>query len=47
MKASITTKITEEEKFKLLEIAEREDRTLSYVVRQIIKEYLEKQTQSK
>lgn len=43
MKASITTKITEEEKAKLLEIAAREDRTLSYIVRQIIKEYLENQ----
>ena len=47
MKASITTKITEEEKAQLLEIAEREDRTLSYVVRQIIKEYLENLNQSK
>lgn len=39
--ASITIRISEEEKEKLSQIAEEDDRTLSYVVRQIIKKYLE------
>lgn len=39
--ASITIRISEEEKEKLSQIAEEDDRTLSYIVRQIIKKYLE------
>ena len=38
---SITIRISEEEKEKLSQIAEEDDRTLSYVIRQIIKQYLE------
>ena len=38
---SITIRISEEEKEKLSQIAEEDDRTLSYIVRQIIKKYLE------
>lgn len=38
---SITIRISEEEKEKLSQIAEEDDRTISYVVRQIIKKYLE------
>ena len=38
---SITIRISEEEKEKLSQIAEKDDRTLSYVIRQIIKQYLE------
>ena len=38
--ASITVRISEEEKVKLAQIAKEDDRTLSYIVRQIIKEYL-------
>lgn len=38
---SITIRISEEEKEKLSQIAEEDDRTLSYIIRQIIKQYLE------
>lgn len=41
--ASITIRISEEEKEKLAQIAAEDDRTLSYVVRQIIKQFLENQ----
>ena len=41
--ASITIRISEEEKEKLTQIAAEDDRTLSYVVRQIIKQFLENQ----
>lgn len=37
---TITIRISKEEKEKLNQIAAEDDRTLSYVVRQIIKEYL-------
>lgn len=38
---TITIRISKEEKEKLNELAAEDDRTLSYVVRQIIKKYLE------
>lgn len=44
---TITIRISKEEKEKLNQIAAEDDRTLSYVVRQIIKEYLEQQNSSK
>lgn len=40
---TITIRISKEEKEKLNELAAEDDRTLSYVVRQIIKKYLENQ----
>lgn len=38
---TITIRISKEEKEKLNELAAEDDRTLSYIVRQIIKKYLE------
>ena len=38
---TITNRISKEEKEKLNELAAEDDRTLSYIVRQIIKKYLE------
>lgn len=40
---TITIRISKEEKEKLNELAAEDDRTLSYIVRQIIKKYLENQ----
>ena len=40
---TITIRISKEEKEKLNELASEDDRTLSYIVRQIIKKYLENQ----
>ena len=38
---TITIRISKEEKEKLNELAAEDDRTLSYIVRQIIKKFLE------
>ena len=39
--ATITIRLPDEEKEKLIEIAEEQDLTLSWVVRKALKEYLE------